>query len=141
MNTVTVEGFTVTGREARTSNAREMNGEGVISELWNSEALPSSPLVAVYSEYESDKDGEYSYLLGRKLGDEETVSREMAHRRVPGGEYLHLRFAGSISPEAVVGLWRQVWEMEELGKIERAYKTDFELYGEAGFDLYVGVRS
>jgi len=31
--------------------------------------------------------------------------------------------------------------MEELGKIERAYKTDFELYGEAGFDLYVGVRS
>lgn len=141
MNTVRVEEFTVAGREARTSNAREMSGEGVIGKMWNSGVPASSPIVAVYSEYESDKDGEYSYLLGRKMGEAETVPRELAHCTVLGGQYLHLQVAGSISPEAVMGLWRQVWEMEHVGKIERAYQTDFELYGEAGFDLYVGVTS
>jgi hypothetical protein len=52
-----------------------------------------------------------------------------------------LQFAGPVSPEAVIGLWREVWEAEHLGKIQRAYQTDFELYCEAGFDLYVGLKS
>lgn len=118
-----------------------MSGKGVIGKMWSNGAPPSSPVVAVYSTYESDKDGEYNYLLGRKMGEDETVPQEVAHRDVEAGSYLHLQFAGSVSPEAVVGLWRQVWEAEHLGKIQRAYKTDFELYGVAGFDLYVGVKA
>jgi predicted transcriptional regulator YdeE len=117
-----------------------MSGEGVIGKMWSSGAPAGSPVVALYSEYESDKDGEYTYLLGRKMGEDETVPHEMAHRRVLGGSYLQLPFVGPVSPEAVVGLWRQVWELEGEGKIRRAYQTDFELYGEAGFDLYVGVK-
>jgi predicted transcriptional regulator YdeE len=141
MNIVRVEEFIVTGRRARTSNEREMKGEGVIGQLWSSGAPTASPLVAVYSEYESDKDGEYTYLLGRKIGEDETEPREGMFRTVEAGSYLHLPFAGSVSPEAVVGLWREVWAMEQEGKIRRAYKTDFELYGGAGFDLYVGIKT
>jgi predicted transcriptional regulator YdeE len=140
VNTVTVKGFTVVGREARTSNAREMSGEGVIGKMWSSEVPTGSPVVAVYSAFESDKDGEYNYLLGRKMGDDETVPSESAHRIVESGSYAHFQFTGSVSPEAVVGLWRQVWEAEHLGEIRRAYQTDFELYGEAGFDLYIGLK-
>jgi predicted transcriptional regulator YdeE len=140
VNTVKMDSFFVIGREARTSNAREMSGQGVIGQMWSSGVPTGSPVVAVYSEYASDKDGEYNYLLGRKRTEEETVPKEMAHRMVAGGSYLHLQFAGSVSPEAVMGLWREVWEMEHLGKIQRTYKTDFELYGDAGFDLYVGVK-
>ncbi len=141
MNTVGVDEFSVAGREARTSNAREMSGEGVIGKMWSSGVPAGSPIVAVYSAYESDKDGEYNYLLGRKMGEDETVPSGMTQRVVEGGSYWHLQFAGAVSPEAVVGLWRQVWEAEGLGQIRRAYKTDFELYGEAGFDLYVGLKT
>jgi predicted transcriptional regulator YdeE len=141
LNTVYVESFAVVGREARTNNSREMSGAGLIGQMWSKGVPTGWPVVAVYSGYESDKDGEYDYLLGRKGVDDETVPREMAHRVVLEGSYLHFNFAGSISPEAVVGLWRQVWEAEHLGQIQRAYKTDFELYGENGFDLYVGLKT
>jgi predicted transcriptional regulator YdeE len=140
VNIVEVEGFTVVGRETRTSNSREMSGAAVIGRMWSKGAPAGWPVVAVYSAYESDKDGEYNYLLGKKIAEDETVPQEMTHGVVLGGRYLHLGFEGSISPEAVVGLWREVWEAEHLGTIQRAYKTDFELYGETGFDLYVGVK-
>jgi len=140
VNTVRVEGFAVAGHEARTSNAKEMSGEGVIGKMWSSGVPVSSPVVALYSAYESDKDGEYNYLLGAKMGEDDTVPREMVHRVVLGGQYLHLEFVGSVSPEAVIGLWRHVWELEHEGTIDRAYKTDFEIYGSAGFELYVGVK-
>ena len=115
--------------------------EGVIGQMWATGAPTGSPIVAVYSEYASNKDGEYNYMLGRKKVDDETLPQQMAQRRVPPGKYLRLEFAESVSPEAVVGLWRQVWEMENKGEIERAYKTDFELYSENGFELYVGVKA
>lgn len=141
MNIVQVAGFTTLGREARTSNEKESKGEGVIGPMWASGAPKSSPIVAVYSEYGSDKNGEYNYMLGRKMMEDETLPQEVTHRRVVGGDYLRLDFRGSVSPEAVVGLWRQIWEMENKGEIQRAYRTDFELYGDNGFELFVGVKA
>ena len=139
MKTERVAGFTVIGQEGRTSNAKEMSGEGVIGSMWG-HGVQGSPVVAVYSSYASDKDGEYNYLLGRKMGEDETVPREMTHRIVVPGTYLYLEFAGTVSPEAVMNLWRHVWELEHGGEIARAYQTDFEVYGPNGFELYVGVK-
>jgi len=136
-----VESFAVAGKEARTSNAREISGHGVIGSMWSSGLPAGSLIVAVYSDYQSDKDGEYFYLLGTKLGDEETAPRELAYRKVPAGQYLQLSFVGSVSPEATVGLWRQVWDWESEGTLRRAYKTDFEIYTGGGFELYVGIKS
>lgn len=141
MKTVHIKAFAVLGKEARTSNAKEMSGKGVIGAMWSAGAPAGLPVVAVYSNYESDKDGEYDYLLGRKVVDDETVPREMAHRIVESGVYVHLSFDGSISPEDVMALWRRIWEAETIGEIKRAYKTDFELYRKDGFDLYVGLKS
>lgn len=140
MKTTQVQGFTVVGREARTSNAKEMSGDGVIGALWSKGVPSGSPVAAVYSGYASDKDGEYDYLLGRRIADDETVPSELAHRVIMTGPYLHLSFEGSVSPESVIALWRQVWEAEHLGTLKRAYKTDYELYRESGFDLYVGLK-
>jgi predicted transcriptional regulator YdeE len=138
MKTVTIDAFEVMGREARTANAREMSGAGVIGKLWSE---GGSQAVAVYSDYESDKDGEYNYLLGTKMREDDTLPDHLTQRRVEGGPYVQLQFEGSVTPDAVVGLWRQVWEWERDRKIERAYKTDFELYSGAGVELYVGLRS
>jgi predicted transcriptional regulator YdeE len=141
MKTAQIDSFMVVGRQARTSNAKEMSGAGVIGQMWSKGVPSGSPVVAVYSQYESDKDGEYNYLLGEKKTSDETLPPATAYCVVLSGTYLHLRFEGPISPESVMGLWRQIWEAEHVGTIQRAYQTDFEVYGEAGFDLYVGVKS
>jgi predicted transcriptional regulator YdeE len=135
MKTVWVDGFAVTGREVRTSNAREMSGEGAIGKMWAGGAPSDSAIVVVYSEYESDKDGEYNYLLGTKAAPDGTPRRE-----VEKGDYILLKFEGPITPEATVGLWRQVWDLESVGRIQRAYRTDFEVYGDEGLELYIGIK-
>ena len=139
MNVVKIEAgeFAAVGREARTTNAREMSGKGAIGKLWSE--TPNANM-AVYSEYESDKDGEYNYLLGTRTEPEYFQPRDLVERGVEKGEYMLLKFEGPVTPGAVVGLWQQVWDLERQGKIARAYKTDFELYGGAGMELYVGIK-
>ena len=70
-------GFTVVGIGDRTSNAKEMTEQGVIPKQWERlmkkdlvNKIPDkadSSIIAVYTDYESDKDGEYTYLLGAKV--------------------------------------------------------------------------
>ena len=140
MNIVRVEEFIVTGRRARTSNEREMKGEGVIGQLWSSGAPTASPLVAVYSEYESDKDGEYTYLLGRKIGEDETEPREECFAPWKRAHICICHSPGLFRQKRWSGYGGRFGRWSE-GKIRRAYKTDFELYGGAGFDLYVGIKT
>ncbi len=73
-------GFIVVGISTRTTNAKEMSGKGVIAQQWDrfmKEGLLSkipnkvdSKILAVYTDYESDANGAYSYILGArgKLG-------------------------------------------------------------------------
>ena len=140
MNRVTMESFTVMGREVRTSNAREMSGQGAIPQLWSKMNPDLGAPVAVYSEYATDKDGEYNYLLGVEISHNETLPLQLSKRTTKGGNYICLRGEGPATPELVVGLWRQIWTLEEAGQLVRAYQTDFEIYNATGLALYVGIR-
>jgi predicted transcriptional regulator YdeE len=140
MKTVMMDAFYAMGHEARTTNAREMSGQGVIGKMWSTGVPGASAVVAVYSEYASDKDGEYSYLLGSRVAESEKIPRDLTRRKVVAGKYMQLS-ARENKAGAVIGLWQQVWALESEGKIQRAYKTDFEMYSETGVDLYVGVKS
>src|SRR5258708_21830478 len=67
-------GFTVVGIAVRTSNAKEMTSDGVIGKQWGrlmAEGLlakipnkTDKPIVAVYTDYATDHDGEYTFVLG-----------------------------------------------------------------------------
>ena len=140
MNIVQMEAFTVMGREVRTSNARELSGQGAISQLWSKISPEIGTPVAVYSEYASDKDGEYSYMLGAEVGFDETMPLQFSRRDSAAGDYLCLKSEGPVTPEVVVGLWRQIWALEEAGDLSRAYRTDYEIYRGNGVELYVGVK-
>jgi predicted transcriptional regulator YdeE len=135
-----MEAFTVMGREVRTSNAREMSGQGAIGQLWSKMSPDLGTPVAVYSEYSSNKDGEYNYMLGSEIGFNETVPLQFSRRDTEEGDYLCLKTEGPVTPELVVGLWRQIWALEESGELARAYRTDFELYKGNGLELYVGIK-
>ena len=139
MNIVRMEAFTVMGREVRTSNAREMSGQGAIPQLWSKMNRDLGAPVAVYSEYATDKDGEYSYMLGVEIGHDETVPLQFSRRDTEEGDYVCLKTEGPVTPQLVAGLWRQIWDLEQAGALSRAYITDFEIYTGNGLELYVGV--
>jgi predicted transcriptional regulator YdeE len=136
-----MEAFTVMGREARTSNAREMSGQGDIGQLWSKVKPDFGTPVAVYSDYASDKNGEYSYLLGYEIGHNETLPLQYSKRTTAEGDYACLKSDGPVTPQLVQDLWRQVWDLEASGQLARAYRTDFEIYKGNGIELYIGVKS
>lgn len=135
-----MEAFTVMGREVRTLNARELSGQGAIGQLWSKMSPELGTPVAVYSEYATDRDGEYSYMLGVEIGHDETLPLQFSRRDTEAGDYLCLKSEGPVSPQLVAGLWRQIWALEDAGELSRAYRTDFEIYRGSGLELYVGVK-
>ena len=73
MNIQEHSGFYVAGVTARTNNAKEMSGNGKIGDVWETFLQPGLvvkiphrigvDLVAVYTDYENDHTGHYTYLL------------------------------------------------------------------------------
>ena len=158
MTKLHVDSFTVMGIEARTSNAREMSGEGQIGKLWarlQSEDFLSripdradSRVVALYTDYETDKDGPYTYVLGAKVSSTKDIPPGMVARKVDSGTYATFSAQGRPPAQMVVDLWKQIWSLEKPDQIHRAYKTDFEVYdggpsddaSKAQVSIYVGLK-
>ena len=152
------EGFTVVGVAVRTSNAEQMTEARPIGKQWERlfkegmlAAIPNKAdgnILAVYSEYASDKDGEYTYLLGARVTKVEKLPDGMTVKNVPAGRYAVFTSERGPVQKVVVEMWRRVWETPKsaLGG-DRTYRADFELYdqraqnpADAVVDLYVAVR-
>jgi len=151
--------FWVVGIQARTTNAKEMSGQGVISQMWGrffKENIPDkipnkvdSTIYAVYSGYASDRNGEYDFMIGAKVNAVTGVPEGMVTAKVPAGRYAVVPSATGPVEQVVPAVWRQVWEMEDkhtLGGV-RAYQTDFEVYDQRSqdpknsqVDLYIGLK-
>ncbi len=104
--------------------------------------------MAVYTEYASDKDGEYTYVLGARVTNAEIVPAGMVAKNVPAGRYAVFTSEKGPVQKVVVEMWQRVWATPKsaLGG-DRRYKADFEVYdqraqnpADAVVDLYVGVR-
>ena len=152
---VHVEAFLVTGIEVRTTNERELSGKGAIGALWERlmkdnlvESIPhrvDNRIIAVYSDYASGKDGEYSYLLGARVSSLKPAPDGMASRHIVAGDYAMFTAKGRPPAEMVVDIWKRIWSLETGNKLARAYRTDFEIYSDAAnpadtlVDVYVGL--
>ncbi len=151
-----VDSFTVAGLSVRTSNAMESTAEAKIPGLWqrlsSDNFLARIPhrvddrVVALYTEYESNKDGAYTYILGAKVSSKKNLPPEFIAREVASGQYAMFTAQGAPPPQMVVGLWKHIWSLEQPGGLERAYKTDYEVhYGDAQdvanshVDIYIGL--
>lgn len=150
---VHIESFEVVGIEARTTNTQEMSGKGVIPKLWGRflqedllEKIPNrlgSDVTVLNTDYQSDKNGEYTYVLGGKVSSTHKAPLGMTIHHVPAGEYAKFS-AEESSPEAVVDLWRRIWSLEDSGQLMRAYHTDYEVHHKsqikASVDVYIGLK-
>jgi predicted transcriptional regulator YdeE len=151
--------FTIIGIPAWTNNAQEAAGNGVIAKQWEKfykegilDRVPDkedATIYAVYSEYASDRNGDYSYIIGAKVRGGSAVPSGMVAKTVFAGKYAVITSAKGPIPKIIVEAWQQVWGLEDQAQLggKRAYRTDFEVYDQrAGnpqdsqIDIYVGLK-
>lgn len=158
-NTVDQKEFTIIGISARTTNAQEAAGNGVIPKQWDKfyketilDKIPNkadSAIYVVYTDYTSDRNGEYGYIIGAKVRDASAVPAGMVSKTVSSGKYAVITSERGSIPKVIVEAWQQIWGLEDQGQLggKRAYKTDFEVYDQRArdpkdsqIDIYVGVK-
>jgi len=151
-------GFTVIGIYARTSNAKEMTADGVIGKLWvhfgQDGVLGKIPnkadqnTVVVYTDYTSDKNGEYTFLLGAKVTSDANVPAGMVAKKVPAGRYAVFTTEKGPGQKVVPETWMKINSLprSEIGG-DRVYRADFEIYDQHATDpqnlqadIYVGIK-
>ena len=152
------EGFTVIGISARTSNAKEVTDQGVIGKMWarlfQEGVLAKIPnkadrnIVAVYTDYASDHNGEYTYLLGARVTSDSEVPAGMVAKKIPGQKFGVFTSDKGPAQKVVPQVWMKIDSLPgtAVGG-NRLYKADFEIYDERAsdpenlqIDVYVGIK-
>jgi predicted transcriptional regulator YdeE len=102
----------------------------------------------IYSEYESDYTGEYSYFIGEETDNIENIAPDLNSLIIPPQKYIKFTSGTGSMPEVVINCWQKIWQMspESLGGT-RNYLADFEIYDERSkdpqntiLDIYIGIK-
>lgn len=146
MEIVNLEDIDLTGFSIRTSNSKEMNpNTAKIGKLWQAfyEKAPGQgamPAISygVYSNYESDHNGEYDVTAAMN-GD--LLLDDCSQVTIPSGKYLKFKKEGSL-PEAALHLWQEIWEyFSATPDFKRSFQFDFEEYTSmTDVAIYIGVK-
>jgi len=152
-------GFDVVGISVRTTNKAEMGADGKIPKMWGEvfskgiiEKIPNkadSNITVLYFNYQSDKDGEYTYLIGAKVKSIGSVPEGMVWQKVPSGQYA--RFTSERGPiaQVVQNIWKHIWEVpKDQPGGNRSYNVDYEVYEpnrsqdsqNAEVDVFIGIK-
>ena len=103
---------------------------------------------AVYTNYDNDEHGAYTYFIGEEVHSFERIGSEFETLTIPAQTYIKLTSNPGSMPAVVINLWQNIWSMKpsELGG-QRAYVADFEIYDERSqdpsnvvLDIYIGIN-
>ncbi|MES2803590.1 MAG: GyrI-like domain-containing protein [Bdellovibrionota bacterium] len=140
-----LEEFYVMGLQIRTTNAVEMTSAGKIPSLWGkfySEQIASQisgkiedSVFAVYSDYASDMNGEYSLTIGFKVKADVTSLPGLHIVRVPAQTYMKYTTDIGEMPNIVIDGWKHIWNQTQSSELKRKYSADFEVYDHRCADL------
>lgn len=160
MNPKVVErsAFTVIGIAARTSNVREMTADGTVGKQWGRlmqegllAKIPNKAdhnIVAVYTDYASDHNGEYTFVLGARVQSDESVPEGMVAKKIPAGKFAVFTSEKGAAAKVVPETWMKINSLPHsaVGG-DRVYRADYEIYEErasdsanAQVDVYVGIK-
>lgn len=157
---VTKPVFKLIGLSVVTNNADEQNpatakigplvaqymAENVASRIPNREN--PGVMFSVYTDYESDHQGNYTYLIGEEVSSFEDVPSDLHCIIVPTGQYQRFTTHAGKIPDVIIQAWQTIWGMskEALGGARR-YIADFEIYDHraadpmnAVADIYIGIK-
>lgn len=150
--------FAVIGISARTSNALEVTADGVIGSMWErffqESLLTKIPnkenrnIVAVYTDYASDHNGEYTYVLGARVTSDAEVPPGMVVKKIPAQKFAVFTSEKGAAAKVVPQLWMKINSLPKTAVGgDRLYKADFEIYDERAadpenlqMDVYVGIK-
>jgi predicted transcriptional regulator YdeE len=149
--------FIVVGIAARTANAKEMSGQGVIAHQWGRlfqegllNKIPNKAdanIIAVYTDYESDSNGAYTFILGAKVNSMDKIPSGMVAHKIPAGKFAVFTTEKGPGSKVVPEAWGRINDPQSAAKLNRAYKADFEIYDQRAIDpqnsqvdIYVGVK-
>lgn len=99
----------------------------------------------VYTDYESDFNGAYTFFIGEEVSDFEESLETLS---IPSQRYVKFTSKPGPMPAVCIDLWQKIWAMtpEQLGG-ERSYIADFEVYDERAadhlnvvLDIYIGIK-
>lgn len=139
----------VFGISVRTKNTRETDPKiAKIGPLWGDffqtiapRLSQGSTVYGVYSNYESDMNGEFDVLAGADLIENKS-GLSLKSLTLAEGNYLVFTEVGPM-PQAVITAWSKIWAYFVSSECshQRTYKTDFEVYvGADKVDIYIGVK-
>ena len=137
--------FTVVGIAVRTSNAKEMTADGVIGRQWGRFMMDGllgkipnkadKAIVAVYTDYASDHNGEYTFLLGARVTSDADVPAGMVVKKIPAGRYAVFTSEKGPAPKVVPEVWMRINSLpKSAAGGDRVYAADFEIYDERASD-------
>jgi predicted transcriptional regulator YdeE len=153
-----VHSFMVVGISARTNNTKEMTPDGVIGRLWGRLApegflakvaiRADENIVAVYTDYASDKNGDYTYILGAKVSGDSEIPAGMVAKKIPSGKYAVFTSERGPTSTVVPEAWQKINNLPKNAPGgDRTYQSDFEVYDararnphDAVVDVYIGIR-
>ena len=157
---ITLSEINLVGITARTSNALEMTPEtaqiGITMEKFFGSGMQAHILgrknpgtvFAVYTHYESDEHGPYTYFLGEEVNDFDNIQQGFETLTIPAQSYVKFTSHPGPMPAVCIHMWQNIWKMTaaDLGG-KRAYGADFEIYDErsqdpqkAVLDIYIGIQ-
>ncbi len=133
-----IEKFRVIGIAVRTSYDIENSIKRKIPLLWQRfyeercfDKIPnkaeSTKIYAIYSEYNPDEFGEFTFVLGMEVSDFSHIPEGMIGKTISSANYqVHESEQGPFA-EVAPKAWDDVTEQKELQQ-HRQYDTDFEAY-------------
>lgn len=141
----------VIGLKIKTTNENNQAGMDIYN-LWDrffkegiEAKIPNKAgdeMYGIYFDYEGDYTKPYSYLVGCEVTSFNDIPEGMESVAISSGKYAHMVAKGKM-PDCIVEMWQNIWKSD----LERAYKTDFEIYGpksqdveNAEVDVYLSIK-
>ena len=101
----------------------------------------------VYTDYESDFTGDYTYFIGEEVTSLEELPEGFVTVTIPAQTYMKFTNEPGPMPDVCVDMWKKIWAMTPTTLGERSYLADFEIYDERAadhqsvvLDIYIGTR-
>ena len=157
---IALDSFILVGLTVRTNNQNEMDpktgkiaplaGNYFHNQIANEFKNRTTPGItyAVYTDFESDENGEYTYFIGEKVDslDDQDLSKFQS-LVIPASSYQKFTTDSGKLPDIVISSWQEIWQMTEKDfEGKRKYLADFELYDQramdptnAALDIYIGI--
>lgn len=148
-----IEGFTLVGLAIRTTNEQGQSAKDIPA-LWNKfmteniiSHIPDrvdQQIYCMYTDYEGDFTKPYTTILGCKVSNNAAKLPDgLVRKFIPTANYKKVVATGNLLDGAVYKAWVNIWEAD----INRAYQSDFEIYGSgaqdpnnASVDIYLSIN-